>query len=220
LKQEFNVPDAADLSVKSDGAVTQQLILDAALRILGRAGMPGLTARAIAAEAGTNLALVNYYFGSKQNLLLALSDALDSGKYARQRSMYDEPGVPLSVKWREAVAFYRQDVADGFVRVNTELHVLGFSNPEVAERARARLNRWRALLEQVAAAYLPALGIAAPPQLVVNALVCFWLGMDLQLLSGFGEEDGSFFAMLDYVGDWLEARERRLEPLPDTPAAG
>jgi AcrR family transcriptional regulator len=213
------MPDAADLNVKSDGAATQELILEAALRILGRAGLPGLTARAIAAEAGTNLALVNYYFGSKQNLLLALSDALDSGKYARQRRMYSEPGVPLSVKWREAVAFYRQDLADGFVRVTTELYVLGFTNPEVAERARARLNRWRSLLEEVAAAYLPQLGINLPATLVVDALVNFWLGMDMQLLSRFTEEEGRYFAMLDFVGDWLEARERQVAGESYTPPA-
>lgn len=201
--------DDTALSIGADGASTQELILDAALRILARDGLPGLTARAIAAEAGTNLALVNYHFGSKQNLLLALSDALDSGKYARQRGMYAAPGVPLSVKWREAVAFYRQDLADGFVRVNTELHVLGFTNPEVAARARARLNRWRALLEEVAAAHLPALGVTIAPRLVVGAVMSLWLGMDLQLLSGFRESEGHFFAMLEFVGDWLEARERQ-----------
>lgn len=210
------MPDDTELTVSADGASTQQHILDAALTILGSKGMPGLTARAIAAEAGTNLALVNYYFGSKQNLLLALSDALDSGKYARQRGMYAQPGVPLSAKWREAVAFYRQDLADGFVRVNTELHVLGFTNPQVAERARARLNRWRALLEEVAATHLPALEINASPALVASAVVSFWLGMDMQLLSGFSEEEGRFFALLDVVGDWLEARERQVAAASET----
>ena len=191
----------------ASGASTRQVILDAALDLLGRHGISGLTARSIATAAGTNLALVNYYFGSKQNLLLALSDALDAGKYARQRTMYAEPGVPLSAKWRAAVAFYRQDLADNFVRVNTELHVLGFTNPEVAERARARLDRWRQLLEDVAAEHLPALGIDTPPELVANVVVSVWLGMDLQLLSGVREDEGRFFAMLEYVGDWLEDRE-------------
>jgi hypothetical protein len=32
----------------------------------------------------------------------------------------------------------------------------------------------------------------------------------MQLLSRFTEEEGRYFAMLDFVGDWLEARERQL----------
>jgi len=198
--------ESAQAGGQRDGS-TRDAILAAAQRLLARDGYRGVTARQIAAEAGTNLALVNYYFGSKQNLLLALFDELDRDKLGRQHAMY-AADVPLSAKWREAVRFYRQDLEDGFVRMLQELIALGYGNPAIAERVQRHINAWRALLEEVAASYLPELGIDLPPRLVVSALTSFWQGMETQHLSGLGEEDGHFFELLDLVGDWLEARER------------
>lgn len=192
----------------SSDASTPQRILAAALRVLARDGFGALSARAIAAEAGTNLALLNYYFGSKEQLLLALFDHLDAERLARQRRMYETPDEPLSVKWRRAVAFYRQDLEDGYVRMLQELTAHGYSNPVIAERVRERLNGWRSLLEAVAADYLPALGVQAPPAWVASALASFWLGMETQHLTGATEEEGRFFDILDAIGDWLEERER------------
>jgi len=191
----------------SESGSTRDAILAAALRILARDGYTALTARAVAAEAGTNVALLNYYFGSKRKFLPELFDAIDTGKLARQRDMYADPAAPLSAKWRRAVAFYQQDLADGYVRTLHELYALGYTNPEIAARIQGRLNNWRALLEEVARRALPALGIALPPDLVASAATSFWLGMEIQHLAGAREEEGQFFAVLDAIGDWLEARE-------------
>lgn len=188
---------------------TREAILAAALRILGRDGYRGLTARGIAAEAGTNLALVNYYFGSKQNLLLALFDEFDRTKLNRQRRMYGDSGLSLSQKWRQAVEFYREDLADGYVRMLQELVTLGYGNPAIAAQVRERMNAWRTLLEDVCEQHLPGLDIALPPRLAANAVVDFWLGMETLHLSGTSEADGAFFETLEFIGDWLEARERR-----------
>lgn len=192
---------------RSGNGSTRDAILAAALRILARDGYTRLTARAVAAEAGTNVALLNYYFGSKRKFLPELFEAIDSGKLARQREMYDDPAVPLSAKWREAVAYYRQDLADGYVRTLHELYALGYSNPDVAARVQGRLNNWRVLLEEVARRYLPTLGIPLPPDWVASAAASFWLGMEIQHLAGASEEEGRYFAILDGIGDWLEARE-------------
>jgi len=191
----------------SENGSTRDAILAAALRILARDGYTKLTARAVAAEAGTNVALLNYYFGSKRKFLPELFDAIDTGKLARQRDLYDDPAPPLSAKWRQAVAFYRQDLADGYVRTLHELYALGYANPEIAARIQGRLNNWRALLEEVARRYLPDLGITLPPELMASAVTSFWLGMEMQHLAGASEEEGRFFATLNAIGDWLEARE-------------
>jgi AcrR family transcriptional regulator len=187
---------------------TPRAILQAALRVLARDGYGGLTARAVAAEAGTNLALLNYYFGSKERMLLEVFDLLDAQRLDRQRRMYAAPDQPLSAKWRQAAAFYRADLADGYVRVLQELTALGYARPRVAARVRQTRSVWRALLEEVAAAYLPALGIALPPAWVASAVASFWLGMETQHLLGARGEDGHYFAILDFVGDWLERREQ------------
>jgi AcrR family transcriptional regulator len=192
---------------------TRERILDAALTILGRDGFHGLTTRAIADEVGINQALINYHFGTKDKLLLEISGALESGKYARQWTMYHEQDVPLSQKWREAVEYYRQDIADGYIRISQELYAIGYSNSGIAERMMERLNRWQALLEEVAAAYLPALGMHVPPAYVASALANFWLGMNLRIVGGDTANIDQFFEILDYVGDMLEARERQAADL-------
>ena len=189
------------------GDSTRERIIAAALRILARDGYGKLSARAIAAEAGTNLALVNYHFGSKQNLLLSLFDALESGKYGRQRALHTDPQRPVSEKWREAVAYYREDLADGFVRTVMELFAVSWSNPAAAERLMQTHNRWRVLLSE-AASGLHDLGIDLPPALVANAVGAFWIGLEALYLAGDTEADGHQFAILDAIGDWLETRER------------
>jgi AcrR family transcriptional regulator len=192
-----------------------QRILEAAQTVLARDGFAALTARAIAAEAGTNLALLNYYFGSKEQLLLAIFDELDRQRLGRQREMYADRAEPLSTKWRRAIAYYRQDLSDGYVRVLQELTAYGYSNPVISSAVRDRMNEWRVLLEDVASSYLPALGIAVPSSMVASAVASLWYGMEVQHLAGLSEEEGGFFELLDTISDWLEQREREVQPRGD-----
>lgn len=66
---------------------TAQRLLDAAHRLLVRSGYNSLSVEAIGQEAGENKALIRYYFGSKNGLLVALTDSLisDTLQQARQR---------------------------------------------------------------------------------------------------------------------------------------
>jgi AcrR family transcriptional regulator len=202
-------------SARSNDQTTRERIMEAAIRILARDGMKGMTTRAIAREARVNQALINYHYRTKDNLLLEMSRVLDTEKYARQTTMYYEPGVPLSAKWRQAIEFYRRDLADGYIRLNKELIYLGFTNPEIAQSTRERLFRWRALLEEVAAAYLPDLEIDVSPRYVADVICSFWYGMDERLMLVFPADEETIFEILDYIGDWLEERERQYGIFPD-----
>ena len=51
----------------------QELILDRTIYLMGRQGTTDVSVRAIAAEAGVNVAAVNYYFSSKEQMLLQLA---------------------------------------------------------------------------------------------------------------------------------------------------
>lgn len=187
---------------------TPEAILQAALEVLHRDGFQRLTVRAIAEAAGVNHALINYHYGAKQKLLLAMLARLESGKYARQWEMYDEPDVPLSKKWRRAVRFYRDDLDDGYQRVLYELRIAGRRNPEIAEHVARRMQRWNAMLLRAATEMLPPLGIHLPPEYVVTALWNFWNGMDERIIDGGPETEEQCFKVLEFVGDWLEERER------------
>ena len=47
-------------------------ILDVAERVFSELGFDGASTRVISAEAGVNMAMLNYYFGSKEGLFLAI----------------------------------------------------------------------------------------------------------------------------------------------------
>lgn len=57
---------------------TAQRLLEAARRLLARSGYNSLSVEAIGREAGENKALIRYYFGSKDGLIVALVDWLIS----------------------------------------------------------------------------------------------------------------------------------------------
>jgi AcrR family transcriptional regulator len=54
------------------GAATRQLILDAAERCLAEGDFDGVSLRSISVDAGVDIALLNYHFGSKENLVSAV----------------------------------------------------------------------------------------------------------------------------------------------------
>ncbi len=53
----------------AEGAGARERIILAAIEILEKEGAAGITTRRIASEAGVNSAAVNYYFGSKEELV-------------------------------------------------------------------------------------------------------------------------------------------------------
>ncbi len=64
------MPIVADSPVRGDG--TREALLAAAVMVFGRDGFHAASTRAIAEEAGANLALIGYHFGGKQGLYLAV----------------------------------------------------------------------------------------------------------------------------------------------------
>ncbi len=181
------------------------------MRILATQGFQRLTARNVAEEAGTNLALINYYFGGKKGLLLAVYERLERQRFERQAGLYDENDPrPLSAKWRQAVEFYRDDLADGFVRVHHELLALGYSDADLASRAKQRIARWSEMLAAAAQRHLPRLGVTVPVRLLVPAFAAFWYGMEQQHLIGIDEATAPYLQVLEGIYDWLEERERQL----------
>lgn len=61
---------------REDHARRRAEIVEAALRVVGRAGLDGATTRAMADEAGCTLSVLAHYFGDKEGLLVAAQGAL------------------------------------------------------------------------------------------------------------------------------------------------
>ena len=67
------------------GDETQDRIVEAALDTLKEEGFQGATARSIAKRGDFNAALIYYYFGSVNELLLEALDATSESRIARYR---------------------------------------------------------------------------------------------------------------------------------------
>ena len=82
----------------SDNPRTRTDLLDAAAKVLAEEGYGAVTARRVAGIAGVNAALVNYYFGTMDDLILALFRRGADAYLARLREALAGPR-PLRELW-------------------------------------------------------------------------------------------------------------------------
>src|SRR5437763_867284 len=108
-------------------------IIAAAIRVLARDGIAEATTRKIATEAGVNQAMLGYYFGSKDELLLAVLQEMMrlTGEIARSALPPDsDPRVAL----RDGItAFWEQvEAAPGLQVMQYELTLYALRRPDSA----------------------------------------------------------------------------------------
>ena len=90
----------ADGERQRDAERSRQALLDAALDEFAEHGYAGARVADIAQRAGVNKPLINYYFGSKEGLYLAVQQA-----WLDREESFAPPGLPLT----ELVVRYLQD---------------------------------------------------------------------------------------------------------------
>jgi AcrR family transcriptional regulator len=168
---------------------TRTLILDAARRRLLADGYAGLSTRKVAEEAGVPVSQLNYHFGSKQGLILALLEEENQRRLERQTRMYAED-APLWQRYERACDFLEDDLDSGYVRVLQEMIAVGWSNTEIGAAVRELLGGWFALLAEVAreaARRHGPLGPFTAEELVALVASAFY-GAEALLLLGFDRE--------------------------------
>jgi len=110
--------------VKSKKAQETKLhILEAAKRALLEKGYAGLTTRGVAAMAQVPMSQIQYHFGSKEGMMLALFAHMNSQLLQRQSAMFSDQTLSLSQKWDLACDYLDDNLASGYVRVLQELWV-------------------------------------------------------------------------------------------------
>ena len=199
---------------------TRAKLLAATLKLLARDGYARLSTREIASEAGVNHALVHYYFGTKDRLVIAALDEANRALIARQERMYAAPGG-FAEKWAMARAFYEEDLASGFVRVQLELWAASISNLTLREDVKPRLLEWRRVVHAAVREALAAYRVEAPfsSDVIATWIVGFWAGIEFEMLVGITEEEGHFQESLQAMQDLL-ARLDRDAGLTDQPVRG
>lgn len=81
------------------GKKSREAVIHSALKLFNMSGYDGTSVRAIAADAGVNLALVSYYFGGKQGLLEYLMSSFFEG-YLNE---LEDAGQDAAVSGQQAV---------------------------------------------------------------------------------------------------------------------
>jgi AcrR family transcriptional regulator len=89
-------------------------ILDVAERVFSELGYDGASTRAISGEAGVNMAMLNYYFGSKEGLFLAIFDR----KINTFRDLLHDIGIDQNISAWEKIERYIDMYAERVVTNN------------------------------------------------------------------------------------------------------
>ena len=123
---------------------TAQTIVKAALETLREEGFAGASSRAIARRGGFNQALIFYHYGSVEAVLLAAVRQLSEARLAR----YREVVAPIE-KLEELVPamadLWKEDEAEGHVRVVAQVIAGSANRPELARQVVEQTEPWIAL---------------------------------------------------------------------------
>ncbi len=154
--------------------------------------------RAVADRAGTRLSLVQYHFGSKQGLLIAVLDDLTEQLLERQQSMFSD-GRPFAEQWRTACDYLREDIRSGYVRILWELWAAGLADPKLAERWRATQGRWRELIVERLELWQAESEVELPmrPRALAALIGNLFEGVETEILAGVSEEESPHLEALE-----------------------
>ena len=134
----------------------REQILDAALTVLARDGISGVSMRAVSREAGLSLGLANYHFADKQGLIVAALERIADADAALVRANPDdEPADALRRALRLVAA--EEFLGVDYLALRLQLWSLAGVDPEFA-----------AINQRAQAAYLDGLTdllVAARPDL-------------------------------------------------------
>ncbi|HLR85518.1 MAG TPA: TetR family transcriptional regulator [Nocardioidaceae bacterium] len=114
-------------------------IMEAVERLLARGGVNAVTMRAVAAEAGVSLRLVQYYGSTKDELLSATLDRLADKSVerwqarARRQERREAPLEVIKAFFDEALP--TDPASEDFHRVGVSLEALAITDPDIAGQA-------------------------------------------------------------------------------------
>ncbi len=159
---------------------TRRALVEAAVATLKEEGFAGASARAIAARAGCNQALVFYHFGSVVRLLLAALDAVSAERLERYRHAAEQVHSPTELA-RVAAAIFTEDLDTGDATVLAEMIAGASSTPSLGPEVAARIAPWTRFAADAIGSTLGPTGLeeVVPPDDLAFAVVALYLGLEL-----------------------------------------
>ena len=92
---------------------TKRELLEAAQQVLLEEGYSGLSTRRVAEAAGTQMSQIQYHFGSKEGMILALFEYLNAQLIDRQTRTFNNPDLSVSQKWAASCDYLDDDISSG-----------------------------------------------------------------------------------------------------------
>ena len=190
-------------------AQTKAQILRAAQKVLLESGFSGLSTRRVAAVLGTPMSQIQYHFGSKEGMILAMFEDMNARLIDRQKALFEDPDLSISQQWDIACNFLDDDISSGYVGIVQELIAAGWSNPKIGAAVSEGLDAWQSLLTQVAQRSERTLGPFAPfsAEEIATLVAVAYLGAEAQILLGRERKDMPIRKALRRVGDAIRALE-------------
>ena len=172
-------------------------------------GYTAMSMRAVADRAGTRLSLVQYHFGSKQGLLLAVLDDLTENLLERQRAMFND-GRPFAEQWRTACDYLGEDIRSGYVRTLWELWAAGLTDPGLAERWQRTQRSWRELIAERLERWQAECDVELPmpPRALATLIGNVFEGAETEILAGIPEEESPHLEALEACAALIARAER------------
>lgn len=213
-------PSAVQERGGARSAETRRALIAAAIETLKKEGFVGASARAIAAEAGSNQGLIFYHFGSVANLLLAALDTVSADRFGHYDAAVSAAGsLPELVE--TATDIFRTDLDAGHITVLAEMIAGASSSPELGREVAARIEPWRefarrAIEQKVGNAFDAVLPLAD----AAYAVVALYLGLEmLSHLDGDRRPALALFGHAQRLAPLLTGLSGPAEPAGAPPAA-
>lgn len=184
-------------------------LLQAAQCVLVAEGFAGLSTRRVARAAGTQMSQIQYHFGSKEEMILALFEYMNEGLLDRQTTTFDDDSLSLSQKWLLACDYLEEDFASGYVRVFQELIAAGWANPKIGDAVRTALAHWHEVLTSLTREVVEKHGAPAPftPDSIAALVASAFVGAEALILLGYEEQIHPVRQALREVGEALAVLE-------------
>ena len=135
------------------------LIMDAAERLCAERGLEAVSVRDIVGEAKVNLAAINYYFGSRNKLLVAILKRRTTEIEAERQELLAEAARKTPPELREIVRAVMRPLARWRAPDSPRRHALQFlsraltaSLPELKQETEVGVERFRAVVDLLARA--------------------------------------------------------------------
>ena len=135
--------------MKTEKVDKRQAILEAAEKLFCETGYEGTSTRQIAKESGANMAMINYYFGSKEGVFVEIMNERIAG-FASQLKIINEDKISALEKLHKVIEGYVIRILN-----NTAFHKMMHrelsltQRPEMYDKIKDAMSHNMALIERI-----------------------------------------------------------------------